>query len=91
MFTIKPIDADLIKKCAAETGAIVTAEEHSVIGGLGGAVSEVLVQNDCKVPVELVGVKDTHCESGAYADLLKKYGLDAESLAAAIERTVARK
>ena len=91
MFTIKPIDADLIKKCAAETGAIVTAEEHSVIGGLGGAVSEVLVQNDCKVPVELVGVKDTHCESGAYADLLKKYGLDAESLAAVIERTVARK
>lgn len=91
MFTIKPIDADLIKKCAAETGAIVTAEEHNVIGGLGGAVSEVLVQNDCKVPVELVGVKDTHCESGPYAELLKKYGLDAESLAAAIERTVARK
>ncbi|MBQ6322037.1 MAG: transketolase family protein [Lachnospiraceae bacterium] len=91
MFTIKPIDAELIEKCAKETGAIVTAEEHSIIGGLGGAVSEVLAKAGCQVPTELVGVKDTHCESGAYADLLKKYGLDAQSLADAVEKTVGRK
>ncbi len=91
MFTIKPIDAELIAKCAKETGAIVTAEEHNIIGGLGGAVAEALVQAECRVPMELVGVKDTHAESGAYKDLLKKYGLDADAVLAAIEKAVARK
>lgn len=91
MFTIKPIDAELIEICAKETGAIVTAEEHSVIGGLGGAVAEVLAKCGCGVPVEMIGTQDTHAESGAYKDILHKYGLDAEAVAAAIEKAVARK
>ncbi len=91
MFTIKPIDADLIRKCAVETGAIVTAEEHNIIGGLGSAVSEVLATSACGVPTEMVGVKDTHCESGPYSELLKKYGLDADAVAAAVEKAVSRK
>ena len=91
MFTIKPIDAELIAKCAKETGAIVTAEEHSVIGGLGGAVSEVLAKCGCGVPLEMVGTQDTHAESGPYSELLKKYGLDAPAVAAAIEKAVSRK
>ncbi|MFR5732739.1 MAG: transketolase C-terminal domain-containing protein [Clostridium sp.] len=58
---------------------IVTAEEHSVIGGLGGAVSEVLAKSGCLVPVEMVGMQDRHGESGPYSELLTKYGLDAEA------------
>ena len=91
MYCIKPIDADLIEKCAKETGAIVTAEEHSVIGGLGGAVSEVLAKSGCLVPVEMVGMQDRHGESGPYSELLKKYGLDAEAVAAAAKKAAARK
>ena len=72
--TIKPIDKDLIIKAAQETGAIVTAEEHSVIGGLGSAVSEVVTEG-CPVPVLKVGIQDTFGESGKPADLLEKYGL----------------
>ena len=97
MYCIKPIDAELIEKCAKETGAIVTAEEHSVIGGLGGAVSEVLAKHQvlaksgCLVPVEMVGMQDRHGESGPYSELLKKYGLDAEAVAAAAKKAAARK
>ena len=91
MYCIKPIDAELIEKCAKETGAIVTAEEHSVIGGLGGAVSEVLAKSGCLVPVEMVGMQDRHGESGPYSELLKKYGLDAEAVAAAAKKAAARK
>ena len=90
MPTIKPIDRDAIIKAARETKAIVTAEEHSIIGGLGSAVAEVLVQT---IPVvqEMVGVKDTFGESGPPADLLKKYGLTKEDIVAAVKRAVARK
>lgn len=91
MYCIKPIDAELIEKCAKETGAIVTAEEHSVIGGLGGAVSEVLAKSGCLVPVEMVGMQDRHGESGPYSELLKKYGLDADAVAAAAKKAAARK
>ena len=63
MYCIKPIDAELIEKCAKETGAVVTAEEHSVIGGLGGAVAEVLAKAGCAVPTEMVGMQDRHGES----------------------------
>ena len=72
--TIKPIDEELIIKAAKETGVIVTAEEHSVIGGLGSAVAEVVSEN-CPVPVLRVGVKDTFGESGKPNELLEKYGL----------------
>lgn len=77
--TIKPIDKDIIIKAAKETGAIVTAEEHSVIGGLGGAVSEVLCES-CPVPVLRLGVYDQFGKSGAALDLLKIFGLDAEHI-----------
>lgn len=91
MYNIKPIDAELIIKCAQETGAIVTAEEHSVIGGLGGAVSEVLAKAGALVPVEMIGMQDTHGESGPYKELLRKYGLDAAAIAGACQKVISRK
>jgi transketolase len=90
MHTIKPLDTDLIAQCALETGAIVTAEEHSIIGGLGGAVAECVSQNS-PVPVERVGVNDTFTESGPYAELLEKYGMSVDAIVAAVERAIARK
>jgi transketolase len=91
MYSVKPIDAELIEKCAAETGAIVTAEEHSIFGGLGSAVAEALVKSGKPVPVEMVGVQDTFTESGPYAQLLPKYGLDDVAVAAAIEKVLKKK
>jgi transketolase len=77
--TIKPIDKELLIKAAKETGAIVTAEEHSIIGGLGSAVAEVVTE-ECPVPVLRVGIKDTFGESGKPNELLKAYGLTTESI-----------
>ena len=77
MHTIKPIDRDAIISAAKQTGAIVTAEEHSVIGGLGGAVSEVVSET---VPVLKVGVEDTYGRSGPAVEMLHIYGLDAENI-----------
>ena len=91
MYSIKPIDRELIIKCAGETGAIVTAEEHNIFGGLGGAVAEVLARAGCAAPTEFVGVKDTFTESGKYPELLAKYGVDANGVAAGIERVLLRK
>jgi len=91
MYSIKPIDKELILKCAAETGAIVTAEEHSIFGGLGGAVSEVLAWGGAAAPTEFVGLQDTFTESGKYADLLHKYGVDADGVVAGIEKVLKRK
>jgi len=88
--TIKPIDRDLLIACARETGAIVTAEEHNVYGGLGSAVAEVLSQG-CPVPMEVVGVNDTFTESGDYEKLLAKYGLSAANIAAHAEKVLKRK
>lgn len=85
MHTIKPLDEAAIVKAAKETGAIVTAEEHSVLGGLGGAVAEVVVKN-CPVRMEMVGQKDTFGESGKPADLLKKYGMTANDIVEAVKR-----
>jgi transketolase len=90
MHTIKPLDTELVARCARETGAIVTAEEHSVIGGLGGAVAECLSQC-APVPLERVGVNDTFTESGPYNELLDKYGLSTEAVIAALENALARK
>ena len=78
--TVKPLDAELITACAKETGAIVTAEEHSVIGGLGGAVAEC-VSASCPVPVLRVGVEDTFGRSGKVPELLELYGLTAKNIA----------
>ncbi len=90
MHTIKPLDTELIERCALETGAVITAEEHSVIGGLGGAVAECLSQR-VPVPLERVGVNDTFTESGPYAELLDKYGLNVEAVVAATQRALRRK
>jgi len=78
--TIKPIDRDIICKAAKETGVIVTAEEHSVIGGLGSAVADVVTEC-CPVPVVKVGVNDVFGHSGPAVDLLKEFGLSAENIA----------
>ncbi|MCR2045145.1 transketolase family protein [Anaerosalibacter massiliensis] len=77
--TIKPIDNDIILKAAKETKGIVTVEEHNIIGGLGSAVAEVLVEN-YPVPLLRVGVKDSFGQSGTGDDLLKKYGLTVENI-----------
>ena len=77
--TIKPIDAELIVKSASKTGKVVTVEEHSVIGGLGGAVAEVLSEK-CPTKMLRIGVKDTFGESGPAVKLLAKYELDAEGI-----------
>ncbi len=90
MPTIKPIDAQAIIQAASDTGAIVTCEEHSVIGGLGSAVAEVLMENS-PVPAERVGVLDSFGESGTPAALLKKYKLTAADIAAAAQRVIQRK
>lgn len=90
MHTIKPLDQELLVEVARKTGALVTAEEHSIIGGLGGAVTEVLAEN-YPVPLIRVGVKDTFGESGSPEALLQKYGLTAENLAAAGKAVLQKK
>lgn len=90
MPTIKPLDLAAITQAAQETGAIVTAEEHSIIGGLGGAVAEALAES-VPVPMERVGVKDTFGESGTPQALLEKYGLTSAAIVAAVEKVIGRK
>lgn len=90
MFTIKPIDRDAILAACQETGAIVTAENHNVINGLGSAVAEVVVEN-CPVPMERVGVKDEYGEVGEVEWLAERFHLTSKDIAAAAERVVARK
>jgi transketolase len=90
MHTIKPLDKQLVVRCAVETGAIVTVEEHSILGGLGGAVAEVVVEN-APVPMVRVGLKDVFGESGKPEELLVKYGLTAKEISAAARAAVGRK
>ncbi|MEG1164502.1 MAG: transketolase family protein [Anaerovoracaceae bacterium] len=87
MHTIKPLDADIIMKAAKETGAIVTAEEHSVIGGLGSAVAEVVVKN-CPVKMAMVGQQDTYGESGKPEELKEKYGMTSKDIIKAVKGLV---
>ena len=82
--TIKPIDEEIIIKAAQETGAIVTAEEHSVLGGLGSAVSEVVVKN-CPVKMAFVGQDDVFGESGKPDELKAKYGMDKDAIIKAVK------
>ena len=77
--TIKPLDEDLIVRSAKKTGKVVTAEEHSIIGGLGGAVCETLSEK-CPTPVYRIGMRDVFGESGSAAALIHKYELDAEGI-----------
>lgn len=86
--TIKPIDAEIIIKAAQETKAIVTAEEHSIIGGLGSAVAEVVVKH-APVKMAMVGQQDTYGESGKPDELKKKYKMTADDIAAAVRSVLA--
>jgi transketolase len=88
--SLKPIDAEAIVKAAEETGALVTAEEHTIIGGLGGAVAEVLAER-CPTPLERVGVTDRFGDTGSHAELLARYGLTADNIEAAVKKVVGRK
>lgn len=90
MATIKPIDSDLLARCAEETGAIVTAEDHNIFGGLGGAVAESLAATR-PCPVEFVGLKDIFGSSGEPEELATLYGLTAPHIAKAVKRAIARK
>lgn len=88
--SVKPLDVDLVLRAARETGAVVTAEEHSVIGGLGSAVCEVLAEGH-PVPVERVGLRDVFGQSGTPEELLVHYGLTPAHLVEAAERVLKRK
>ena len=90
MHTIKPIDKELIIASASKTGAVVTAEEHNIIGGLGSAVCEVLSEN-CPVPAERVGVNDEFGKSGKVPPLLEEYGLTAKDIVAKAKKAISRK
>ena len=90
MATIKPIDAELLTACARETGALVTAEEHNVQGGLGGAVAESLASS-CPCPIEFVGAADKFGETGASAELVERFEMSAALIASAARRAVSRK
>ena len=78
--TIKPIDSQLIAEQARKNGAVVTAEDHNIIGGLGDAVLEVMSDNDISVPFRRIGVRDTFAETGSMGELYFKYGLSAQHI-----------
>ena len=91
MHTVKPLDAGAIERAARETGAIVTAEEHSIIGGLGSAVAEILVET-IPTPMERIGIKDHFGESSrSYPELLSHVGLTSDTIAEAVRRIIERK
>jgi transketolase len=90
MSTIKPLDTDAVIAAAKRCGAIVTAEEHSIIGGLGGAVAEALAES-VPVPMARIGVKDTFGTSGDQEALLKHYGLSSVDLAMAVKEVIKKK
>lgn len=88
--TIKPLDEDIILKSVAKTGCIVTAEEHNKLGGLGESVARTLAVN-APTPQEFIATNDTFGESGTPAQLMKKYGLDADAVVAAVKKVISRK
>ena len=90
MHTIKPLDINLIIDLANKTNCVITAEDHNVIGGLGGAVAEVLSENYPCI-MKRVGLQDKYAESGKPDELYKKYGLDAESIAEEVMKFVSKK
>ena len=89
-YSVKPLDRERIVSCAEKTGAFVSVEDHSVVGGLGSAISEVLSQS-FPVPMEFVGVNDTFGESGEQDELYEKYGLTAQNVANAVKKAISRK
>jgi transketolase len=90
MHTVKPLDEEAVLRAAEETGAIVTAEDHTIIGGLGAAVAECLAES-CPVPVLRIGIRDTFCRSGDPAELFPEYGLGVDDIVRAAERAISMK
>ena len=90
MFTWKPVDEETIVKAAKETGAIVTAENHNVINGLGSAVAETVVKHS-PVPMEMIGVQDQFGEVGNLDYLAGRFGLKAENIIEAVKKAIKRK
>ncbi|MDP6326517.1 MAG: transketolase C-terminal domain-containing protein [Candidatus Thalassarchaeaceae archaeon] len=90
MHTIKPLDTELLSKLSQQCGAFVTAEDHSVIGGLGSAVAEYVVSN-CVVPIEMIGVNDRFGESGGSDELLQLLGMKSGNIVDAAKQVIARK
>jgi transketolase len=88
--TVKPLDTEAVIKAAGETGAIVTAEEHTVLGGLGGAIAEA-VSGQCPVPVKMVGVMDKFGTSGEPDELFELFGLKAKDIVRAAKEAIALK
>lgn len=89
-FCVKPLDAETIVASVSKTGCVVTAEEHSVIGGLGGAVAECLAENH-PAPLERIGMRDAFGTSGSFEELLVEFSLDGASIAEAAKKAIARK
>ena len=90
LHTIKPIDKEILIKAAKETNCIITAENHSIIGGLGGAVAEVLSEN-CPTLMKRIGINDTFGESGSLKDLFFKYGLTSENIVKEAKNLIEKK
>ena len=90
LHTVKPLDEEAVLKAAEETGCVVTAEEHQVNGGMGGAVAECLAKH-CPVPMEFVGMQDSFGESGDPQELMDKYGLNQKTVEEKIRKVLSRK
>jgi len=90
LHTIKPIDKEILIKAAQETNCIITVENHSIIGGLGGAVAEVLGEN-CPTLMKRIGINDTFGESGSLDDLFIKYGLTSENIVKEVKELIKKK
>ena len=88
--TIKPLDEKTIINAAKETGAVISVEEHSIFGGLGGAIAEVLAEH-CPVPMKIIGVRDVFGESGEYEELLLKFGLTTMNIVTSAREILRRK
>ena len=90
MHTVKPLDVEAVVQAVAATGAIVTAEEHTIVGGLGGAVAEVVAER-CPAPVKRVGLADRFAETGPYDALLDRYGMAVADIVTATREAVVLK
>jgi transketolase len=88
--TVKPLDVERVLQAARETGALVTSEEHSVVGGLGGAVAEA-VSDAYPVPVKRVGIADKFAETGPYLEMLDRYGMAVSDIVAAAREAMVAK
>lgn len=88
IFSVKPLDVNLIKTLASQVKGIVTIENHSVIGGLGGAIAEVLAQSTNHAPISYIGVEDVFTESGTATEVKEKYGLNVENIVKKVEDTM---